>query len=54
MQIVACGASIFNMILSLVKMGDPTSFCWHYYDENFTLLHGETCHNIEVSYGSSS
>lgn len=51
MQVVACGASIFNMILSLVKMGEPTSYCWRYYDDNFTLLHGETCHNIDVSHG---
>lgn len=37
MQIVACAASIFNMILSLIKMNEPTFDCYHsYYDHNPT------------------
>ncbi|XP_073330892.1 uncharacterized protein [Pagrus major] len=47
MQILACVASLFNIILSLVKMEDLPSFCWHYYYDNFTLHYGETCHSIE-------
>lgn len=51
MQILACGASVFNIILSLFKMEDTPSYCWHYYYDNFTLHYGETCQSIEVSYG---
>ncbi|XP_070849487.1 membrane-spanning 4-domains subfamily A member 4A-like [Chaetodon trifascialis] len=47
MQIVASGASAFNIVLVLIKMGEPISFCWNYYYDNFTLHYGETCHNIE-------
>lgn len=49
MQIVACCASTFNVILVLIKMEDAGSFCWHYYYDNFTLHYGETCQKIEVS-----
>ncbi|XP_023279593.1 uncharacterized protein LOC111667956 isoform X2 [Seriola lalandi dorsalis] len=47
MQIVACGASLFNMICTLVKMEEMPSFCWHYYYDNLTLHYGEICHKIE-------
>ncbi|XP_019955623.1 membrane-spanning 4-domains subfamily A member 4A-like [Paralichthys olivaceus] len=47
MQIVASGASLFNMISSLVKMDNTPPFCWHYYYDNSTLRFGEICHNIE-------
>ncbi|XP_070711224.1 membrane-spanning 4-domains subfamily A member 4A-like isoform X2 [Pempheris klunzingeri] len=50
MQIVACGASIFNMICTLVKMEEVPSYCWHYYYDNFTLHYGETCHKIESAH----
>lgn len=47
MQIVACIASIFNFILTTIKMEEGPSYCWHYYYDNFTLHYGETCRNIE-------
>lgn len=50
MQIVACGASGFNMICTLIKMEDIPSYCWHYYYDNSTLHYGEICIKIEVSY----
>lgn len=50
MQIVACCASVFNIILSMVKMDSLPSHCWYNYYENFTLLYGKICHNIEVSF----
>lgn len=50
MQIVACCASIFNIILSMVKMDFAPSYCWHYHHENFSLYYGTTCSNIEVSF----
>ncbi|XP_041821172.1 uncharacterized protein LOC121626626 [Chelmon rostratus] len=50
MQIVACVASAFNVILVLIKMEDPGSFCWHYYYDNFTLHYGETCRKIESTH----
>lgn len=49
MQIVACGASVFNMILTLVTMDHFSSECWRYDHSNFTLIYGETCVNIENS-----
>ncbi|XP_071334322.1 membrane-spanning 4-domains subfamily A member 4A-like [Trachinotus anak] len=47
MQIVACGASLFNMIASLTKFDDIPSYCWHYYYDNLTLHYGEICQKIE-------
>ncbi|KAF0044920.1 hypothetical protein F2P81_001449 [Scophthalmus maximus] len=47
MQIVACGASLFNMICILVKMDHMPSFCWAYYYDNITLHYGDICSNIE-------
>ncbi|XP_042339494.1 uncharacterized protein si:ch211-212k18.8 [Plectropomus leopardus] len=32
MQIVACVASLFSMILSLIKMNEMPFHCWPYYD----------------------
>uniref|UniRef100_A0A3Q3XEA3 Uncharacterized protein n=1 Tax=Mola mola TaxID=94237 RepID=A0A3Q3XEA3_MOLML len=47
MQIVAFGASIFNIVLSMMKMEHMQSYCWYYYYDNFTLHYGKTCHSIE-------
>ncbi|XP_068569791.1 membrane-spanning 4-domains subfamily A member 4A-like [Cebidichthys violaceus] len=47
MQIVACGASVFNFIISLVKMDIMHYGCWsYYYDANSTHLE-EICHKLE-------
>ncbi|XP_074518080.1 uncharacterized protein LOC141784224 [Halichoeres trimaculatus] len=47
MQIVSCGASLFNMIFTLIKMESVYFGCWHYEYDNATLHIGEICHNIE-------
>lgn len=47
MQIVACGASLFNMICNLVKMEDTPAYCWHYFYENNTQSYGDLCHRVE-------
>ncbi|XP_034712751.1 uncharacterized protein LOC117934834 isoform X1 [Etheostoma cragini] len=48
MQLVAVGASLFNLICMLFKMDNTPYFCWHYfYDQNITDHWGETCHKIE-------
>ncbi|KAM4537209.1 uncharacterized protein PAE49_021567 [Odontesthes bonariensis] len=49
MQIVACGASIFNIVCTLIKMEEVSYYCWHYYYENDNSTHnyGEICHQIE-------
>lgn len=47
MQIVACCASVFNIILAVVKAEEIPPYCWHYYYDNFTLHYGETCRYIE-------
>ncbi|KAF1380329.1 hypothetical protein PFLUV_G00162530 [Perca fluviatilis] len=50
MQLVASGASLFNMICMLVKMDHTPSFCWRYYyehDHNTTGHWGEICYQIE-------
>ncbi len=49
MQIVACAASIVNLICTLIKMDDMPFFCWHYYYDNSTLHYGETCQKLGVS-----
>ncbi|XP_056298162.1 membrane-spanning 4-domains subfamily A member 4D-like [Pseudoliparis swirei] len=47
MQIVACVASVFNLICSLVKMEISPYDCWNYYYE-FNATHIEKpCHGIE-------
>ncbi|TNM93467.1 uncharacterized protein LOC130522879 [Takifugu flavidus] len=48
MQIVACCASIFNIILSMVKIDITPSYCWTWNRHvNFTLYYGKACSNIE-------
>lgn len=47
MQIVACGASIFNLICCLIKMDISPYSCWNYYYESNTTHLEETCHKIE-------
>lgn len=49
MQIVACCASVFNIILCVVKTDSMQSYCWLNYYDNFTLHYGTICQNIEVS-----
>ncbi|XP_034413051.1 uncharacterized protein LOC117747728 isoform X2 [Cyclopterus lumpus] len=47
MQIVACGASVFNLICSLIKMDVLAYSCWsNYYESNTTRLE-EICRDIE-------
>ncbi|XP_068444070.1 membrane-spanning 4-domains subfamily A member 4A-like [Clinocottus analis] len=47
MQIVACGASIFNLICTLVKMDMSPHSCWrYYYEANSTHLE-DICYKIE-------
>ncbi|XP_034471090.1 uncharacterized protein LOC117779199 isoform X1 [Hippoglossus hippoglossus] len=47
MQIVASGASLFNLICCLIKMDDSPVYCWHNHYDNSTLRIGEICHNLE-------
>lgn len=48
-QIVACGASVFNLICCFLKMDFGSSFCWYFlYDSDFSTVE-ETCKKIEVS-----
>ncbi|XP_020514606.1 membrane-spanning 4-domains subfamily A member 4A [Labrus bergylta] len=49
MQLVACGASIFNMVWTLIKMETMYYYCWHYDYDNATIHIGEICHKIENS-----
>lgn len=49
MQIVACGASIVNIVCTLVKMEQMPIYCWEYYIYNTTSNYEEICHQIEVS-----
>uniref|UniRef100_A0A8C5DEY4 Uncharacterized protein n=1 Tax=Gouania willdenowi TaxID=441366 RepID=A0A8C5DEY4_GOUWI len=46
MQIIACGASICNLVCTLVKMEDI--YCWQHGDFNATLYE-DLCHRAEVS-----
>ncbi|KAK9524396.1 hypothetical protein VZT92_016793 [Zoarces viviparus] len=47
MQIVACVASVFNVIFSMMKMDLMHYGCWsYYYDSNSTYLE-EICHKLE-------
>ncbi|KAM9425516.1 uncharacterized protein KZ484_010499 isoform 1-T1 [Pholidichthys leucotaenia] len=46
MQLVACGASIIGLIVSLGKMAHAYYPCWHDYDHNNTLPYGDMCHNM--------
>ncbi|XP_022073690.1 uncharacterized protein LOC110968156 [Acanthochromis polyacanthus] len=48
MQIVSCGASIFNIICSVIKMEGTPYYCWsYYYDRDNTVHYGEICRKIE-------
>lgn len=47
MQIVACLASITNMVCCLFQMETMIIYCWHYDYDNNSLHIGETCHRIE-------
>ncbi|XP_028285464.1 uncharacterized protein LOC114451110 isoform X2 [Parambassis ranga] len=47
MQIVACGASIVNIVCTLVKMEQMPIYCWEYYYHNTTPNYEEICHQIE-------
>ncbi|XP_044040885.1 uncharacterized protein LOC122870627 isoform X2 [Siniperca chuatsi] len=47
MEIVACGASIFNIICTLLNMDRLPSYCHNYFYDNATLHYGETCYLIE-------
>lgn len=49
MQIVACGATLFNIISSMAKYEIMPSYCWYSSYENFTLHYETTCRNIQVS-----
>lgn len=46
MQIVACVASIVNVVCTLIKDSAP-NYCWRSYETDFK--YGEICHKIEVS-----
>ncbi|XP_054457523.1 uncharacterized protein LOC129093509 isoform X1 [Anoplopoma fimbria] len=47
MQILACGASIFNLIYCLMKLGHVPMLCWYrYYDVNGTRIE-EICQSIQ-------
>lgn len=45
MQIVSCGASIFNIVSSLIKMEGMPSYCWGYYHDSPANFE-EICQNI--------
>ncbi|XP_040887184.1 uncharacterized protein LOC121177055 [Toxotes jaculatrix] len=47
MQIVACAASLYNMICTLIKMDPMMPYCWHYYYDNSSMGYGEVCRQIE-------
>lgn len=46
MQIVACGASIFNMIFTLVKLEELPFYCWHYDYDAVNSTTGELCPKV--------
>ncbi|KAK5611249.1 hypothetical protein CRENBAI_019821 [Crenichthys baileyi] len=52
MQIVACVASTFNIIVCLTKMGESFMSCWYYMsvsnDGNNISSYPEICHQIEI------
>ena len=52
MQVVACGASVFNILFNLVKVDSVPPSCWHYYYENTSFTNAEICHVIQVSCNS--
>ncbi|XP_042257176.1 uncharacterized protein LOC121889358 [Thunnus maccoyii] len=47
MQVVACGASVFNILFNLVKVDSVPPSCWHYYYENTSFTNAEICHVIQ-------
>ncbi|XP_054457522.1 uncharacterized protein LOC129093507 [Anoplopoma fimbria] len=50
MQILACGASIFNLICCLIKMDSVPTLCWYqHYDFNATRIE-ETCQSIQSTH----
>ncbi|XP_053199861.1 uncharacterized protein LOC128384330 [Scomber japonicus] len=51
MQIVACGASCFNIIYTLVKVDSMVPYiCWHYDYDNSSAHNSEICHMIESTH----
>ncbi|XP_076004379.1 membrane-spanning 4-domains subfamily A member 4A-like [Genypterus blacodes] len=51
MQIIACAASVFNLIFSLINLENMHISCWHYhYDYNNTSPELELCHQAEGAY----
>ncbi|MEQ2304562.1 hypothetical protein AMECASPLE_028419 [Ameca splendens] len=52
MQVVACAASIFSIILSFIKMGYSLYTCWFRMydkiDDNYTSPYLEICYEIEM------
>ncbi|XP_040887182.1 uncharacterized protein LOC121177053 [Toxotes jaculatrix] len=47
MQIVACAASLYNMICTLIKIDTMIPYCWRYYYDNSSMEYGEICRQIE-------
>ncbi|KAM7365957.1 hypothetical protein PAMP_015433 [Pampus punctatissimus] len=50
MQILACGASIFNIIFTFAKLDDIPPRCWRHYYDISNSSHQETCHIIESTH----
>ncbi|XP_061565489.1 uncharacterized protein LOC133419983 [Cololabis saira] len=46
MQIVACAASVVNIVCSVLRLPDVDLFCYYYHRRTDTS-HGETCYQIE-------
>lgn len=49
MQIVAIGASLVNVVCTLIKMEKVDFSCWGYHYDNYTLSNEETCNQVHVS-----
>ncbi|XP_029931457.1 uncharacterized protein LOC115376130 [Myripristis murdjan] len=50
MQIVACGASLFNMIHTVIKLEDHRYRCWYYDEEDLGTLNFTTCKQVSDAY----
>uniref|UniRef100_A0A3Q1HBI9 Uncharacterized protein n=2 Tax=Anabas testudineus TaxID=64144 RepID=A0A3Q1HBI9_ANATE len=46
MQIVACGASLVNMIWSMLNLAAVATVCWHFYYDYNDPFHSDTCRKI--------
>ncbi|XP_029931455.1 uncharacterized protein LOC115376129 isoform X1 [Myripristis murdjan] len=50
MQIVACSASLFNMLLAVIKLEDHSFSCWYFNEINGTVHFPSLCRQLEDAY----